>query len=90
MKYPSLVNYLAIKTGNTYENVDGILKEFIEVTKHEVLENHKEVRLPYFGKFWPRIIKGRNERKIGGISVMIPSQTKVAFKAFQKAGKEEE
>ncbi len=88
MKYPRLVSYLAFKTNTTYEETDSILKNLAEVVKKEVLENGREIRIPGFGKFWPRRIKAKSERIIGGMSVSIPEQTKVAFKAFQGSSKE--
>ena len=88
MKYPRLVSYLAFRTNTTYEQVDSILKGFAEAVKTEVLENEGEVRVPGFGKFWPRRIKSKEERVIGGMTVSIPEQVKVAFKAFQGSGKE--
>ncbi len=88
MRYPRMVSFIAFKTGSTYETTDAILKEFAEVTKKEVLENKGEVRIPGFGKFWPRHIKGKGKRKIGEMTVEIPEQVKVSFKAFKDAGKE--
>lgn len=88
MKYPRLVSYLAFRTNTTYDQVDSILKTFAEMVKTEVLTNEGEVRIPGFGKFWPRRIKGKEKRIIGGMAVEIPEQVKVAFKAFQGSGRE--
>lgn len=85
MKYKDLVSSISTELNVSKKNVDETIKQFIQTVQKEVLENKKEVRIPLFGKFIPRKIKGATGKKIGNFTVDIKENTRVAFLPFNSS-----